>query len=144
MLSPDGKCKTFDSSANGYVRSEGCGVVIIKRLSQALKDKDNIRAVIAGTAVNHSGKSNGLTAPNGLAQQDVMKSALKMSGLSPNDISFLEAHGTGTPLGDPIEMQAIMEVFGKNRQEGFPLIVGSVKTNIGHSEIASGIAGKNI
>ena len=142
MLSPDGKCKAFDSSANGYVRSEGCGVVVIKKLSQAIKDKDNIRAIIHGTSANHSGKSNGLTAPNGIAQRKAMKTALKNSGINSQQISFVEAHGTGTPLGDPIEMKSILEVYGKERTEENPLIIGSVKTNIGHCEVASGMAGK--
>lgn len=137
MLSPDGKCKTFDASANGYVRGEGCGVVILKRLSDAIKDHDNIYAVIKGLAVNQDGASNGLTAPNQQAQIDLMKEALQVANLSPDEVQYFEAHGTGTSLGDPVEVKAIEEVY-KNRKN--PLYLGSVKTNLGHLEAAAGIA----
>ncbi len=143
MMSPDGRCKTFDASANGYVRGEGCGVVVLKRLSDAVAADDRILALIRGSAVNHDGRSNGLSAPNGPAQEAVIRAALSEAGLEPRQISYLEAHGTGTRLGDPIEIEALRSVFapevpGARRQ---PLLVGSVKTNIGHLESAAGIAG---
>ncbi|MBE9571658.1 MAG: amino acid adenylation domain-containing protein, partial [Proteobacteria bacterium] len=141
LLSPTGRCKTFDARADGYVRSEGCGVVVLKRLSDALRDRDNILAVLKGSAVNQDGQSSGLTAPNGLAQQAVINGALASAGVSPNDISYVEAHGTGTPLGDPIEMRAIEAVFGDGRPKDRPLWIGSAKTNIGHTEASAGIAG---
>ena len=138
MLSPDGRCKTFDASADGYVRGEGCGVVVLKRLSDAMRDGDNILALIRGSAVNQDGRSNGLTAPNGLAQQDVIRTALNQAGVSPNQIGYVEAHGTGTPLGDPIEMASLNAVLNDDSNQR--VIVGSVKTNIGHLESAAGIA----
>jgi acyl transferase domain-containing protein/NADPH:quinone reductase-like Zn-dependent oxidoreductase/NAD(P)-dependent dehydrogenase (short-subunit alcohol dehydrogenase family)/acyl carrier protein len=141
MLSPDGLCKAFDASANGYVRGEGCGMVILKRLSDALRDKDYIVAVVRGSAVNQDGRSNGLTAPNGPSQQAVIHQALKNAGVAPAQISFVEAHGTGTPLGDPIEFQALQAVLKQGRAPHQTCVVGSVKTNIGHLESASGIAG---
>jgi acyl transferase domain-containing protein/acyl carrier protein/ubiquinone/menaquinone biosynthesis C-methylase UbiE/ribosomal protein S18 acetylase RimI-like enzyme len=141
MLSPEGHCKTFDSAADGYVRSEGCGVVVLKKLSRALADKDTILAVIRGSAVNQDGASNGLTAPNGFAQEAVIKKALASAGMDPVEVSYIEAHGTGTPLGDPVEMQALQEVYSQGRTDGQPLIIGSVKTNIGHAEAAAGMAG---
>ncbi|HEX9840752.1 MAG TPA: amino acid adenylation domain-containing protein [Anaerolineales bacterium] len=140
MLAPDGRCKTFDARADGYVRGEGCGVVVLKRLSDALRDGDNILALIRGSAVNQDGRSNGLTAPNGLAQQDVIRQALANAQVSPDQISYVEAHGTGTPLGDPIEMASLQAVLDPDRL-GDRLLVGSVKTNIGHLESAAGIAG---
>ncbi|MBF0287235.1 MAG: amino acid adenylation domain-containing protein [SAR324 cluster bacterium] len=135
-LSPDGHCKTFDAAANGIGRGEGCGMVVLKRLSDAISDGDSILAVIKGSAINQDGSSNGLTAPNGIAQQKVITQALKNAQLSPEDVSYIEAHGTGTPLGDPIEIHSLAKVF-KNQE----LLVGSVKTNLGHLESASGIAG---
>ena len=141
MMSPDGKCKSFDADANGYVRGEGCGVVILKRLSDALRDRDNIISVIRGTAVNQDGKSNGLTAPNGPSQQAVIREALLDAGLQPSDVTYVEAHGTGTPLGDPIEMNSIKEALCGSRGADDILWVGSVKTNLGHLEAAAGIAG---
>lgn len=140
-LAPDGQCKTFDERADGYARAEGCGVVLLKRLSDALRDKDSILAVIKATAVNNDGKSAGLTVPNGTSQEEVMKTALSQSNLSSEDISYIEAHGTGTPLGDPIEIHAINQVYGTHHSRENPLYVGTVKTNIGHLESASGIAG---
>ncbi|HRJ76204.1 MAG TPA: polyketide synthase, partial [Anaerolineales bacterium] len=140
MLSPDGRCKTFDANADGYVRGEGCGVVILKRLSDAMRDGDNILALVRGSAVNQDGRSNGLTAPNGLAQQDVIRHALTQAQVLPNQISYVEAHGTGTPLGDPIEMASLRAVLGEE-ESGNRVFVGSVKTNIGHLESAAGIAG---
>jgi acyl transferase domain-containing protein/acyl carrier protein/GNAT superfamily N-acetyltransferase len=139
MLAPDGRCKTFDASANGYVRSEGCAAVVLKRLSQALADGDNILAVIRGSAVNQDGTSNGLTAPNGLAQEAVIRKAL--GDIAPGDVSYVEAHGTGTPLGDPVEVKALQAVYGQGRAADNPLLIGSAKTNIGHTEAAAGLAG---
>ena len=141
MLAPDGRCKTFDAAADGYVRGEGCGVIVIKRLEDAINDGDHIRAVIRGSAINQDGASGGLTVPNGVAQQRVIADALKRSGLVPADVDYLEAHGTGTSLGDPIEAQAAGAVLGEGRKDGDPLLIGSAKTNIGHLEAAAGIAG---
>ncbi|WP_019606237.1 type I polyketide synthase [Teredinibacter turnerae] len=140
MLAPDGRCKTFDAAADGYVRGEGCGVLVLKRLRDAHADNDRILAVVRGSALNQDGHSQGLTAPNEKAQVEVLKSALKAAQLTPADIDYIEAHGTGTSLGDPIEMGAIATVFGKDERQK-PLYVGSVKTNIGHTEAAAGIAG---
>mgnify|MGYP000957639041 CR=1 FL=1 len=141
MLSPVGHCKTFDASADGYVRSEGCGVLVLKRLSDAQRDGDRVCAVIPGTAVNQDGASSGLTVPNGGAQQRLIATALTRAGLVGGDVDYLEAHGTGTPLGDPIEVQAAGAVYGPGRDADRPLLMGSVKTNIGHLESASGAAG---
>jgi acyl transferase domain-containing protein/SAM-dependent methyltransferase len=141
MMSPDGRCKTFDDAANGYVRGEGCGVVVLRRLSDALADGDRILALVRGSAVNQDGRSGGLTAPSGPAQQAVIRAALQTAGVAPHEIGYLEAHGTGTPLGDPIEIGAIGSVFSAGRDRSRPLAVGSVKTNIGHLEAAAGIAG---
>ncbi|MDJ0795563.1 MAG: type I polyketide synthase [Calothrix sp. MO_167.B12] len=140
MLASDGRCKTFDAAANGFTRGEGCGVVILKRLSDAIKDKDNILALIRGTAINQDGASSGLTAPNGPSQQMVIRQALANADISPELIDYIEAHGTGTALGDPIEVQALGEVFQARRADS-PLAIGSIKTNIGHLEAAAGIAG---
>lgn len=139
MLSPDGRCKTFDADANGYVRGEGCGTVVLKRLSDAVRDGDNVLAVVRGSAVNQDGKSQGITAPNELAQEKVLRAALEDARVKPNEVSYVEAHGTGTPLGDPIELAALNTVYGKERTE--KLTVGSIKTNIGHLEAAAGVAG---
>lgn len=141
MLSKEGRCKTFDSSADGYVRSEGCGVVVLKKISAAESDRDNIFAIVRGSAVNQDGASNGLTAPNGLAQEAVFRKAISNAGVLPEDISYVEAHGTGTALGDPVEIKALEEVYGRRDPNEPPLIIGSVKTNIGHTEAAAGIAG---
>ena len=140
MMSFDGRCKTFDASADGYVRAEGCGMLVLKRLTDAQRDGDRVLAVIRGSALNQDGRSSGLTAPNGAAQEAVIREALKNARLSPSDISVVEAHGTGTSLGDPIEVNALGRVFG-DRDPDKPLLVGSVKTNIGHAEAASGVAG---
>ena len=137
-LAPDGRCKTFDVAADGYGRGEGCGVVVLKRLADALAAGDTILALIRGSAVNHDGPSSNLTAPNGPAQEAVVRQALAQARLQPKAVSYIEAHGTGTALGDPIEIGALTAVFGQRRQ---PLWVGSVKTNIGHLEAAAGIAG---
>ncbi|MGK7949303.1 MAG: beta-ketoacyl synthase N-terminal-like domain-containing protein [Xenococcaceae cyanobacterium] len=139
-LSPDGRCKTFDKDANGYVRGEGCGIVVLKRLSDALADGDRILAVIRGSAVNQDGASSGLTVPNGSAQQAVIRQALANSRVTPEQINYIEAHGTGTALGDPIEVRGIQSVFGGRRSTDNSLTIGSVKTNIGHLEIAAGVA----
>lgn len=141
MLSADGHCKTFDAAADGYVRSEGCGVVMLKRLSDAERDGDRILALIRGSAINQDGKSQGFTAPNEAAQEEVIRAALQQAKLRPNQISYIEAHGTGTPLGDPIELNALNHVYCRDQQRAHPLLVGSVKTNIGHSEAAAGIGG---
>ncbi|MFH8990129.1 SDR family NAD(P)-dependent oxidoreductase [Streptomyces sp. NPDC017940] len=141
MLAPDGQCKTFDESADGYARAEGCSVVVLKRLSDATRDGDRILALIRGTAVGQDGDSAGLTVPNGPAQERVLRLALADAGLKPGDISYVEAHGTGTPLGDPIELGAISNVFTEGHSHDDPLLVGSVKTNLGHMEPASGLAG---
>ncbi len=141
MMAADGRCKTFDASADGYVRGEGCGVVVIKRLYDALREEDNILAVIKGTAVNQDGLSNGLTAPNSLSQQEVIRQALKNAEVTPAQISYVEAHGTGTSLGDPIEVKSLKAVLMKEREADQPCWLGSVKTNIGHLEAASGMAG---
>ena len=141
MLSPEGQCKTFDASADGYVRGEGCGVVVLKRLSDAERDGDRIWAVIKGAAVNHGGDSVGLTVPNPPALKQVMETALSDAGVLPQDVDFLEAHGTGTAVGDPIELEAVSEVYCKERDADNPILIGSVKTNIGHLESAAGIAG---
>jgi acyl transferase domain-containing protein len=139
MLAADGRCKTFDAAADGFVRSEGCGVVVLKRLSDAVRDGDRVHAVIRGSAVNQDGRSSGLTAPNGAAQRAVLRRALQVSGVEPGQIGYIETHGAGTKLGDPIEVEALAEVYG--RPDGPPLFLGAVKTSLGHMEAASGIAG---
>lgn len=139
MMAADGRCKTFDAAADGYVRGEGCGVVVLKRLSDAAADGDNILAVVRGAAINHDGRSGGLTAPNGPAQEAVIREALANSGIAPHEVSYVEAHGTGTSLGDPIEVRALGAALSEGRTG--PLMIGSVKTNVGHLEAAAGIAG---
>jgi acyl transferase domain-containing protein/acyl carrier protein len=141
MLAPDGLCKTFDDGADGYVRAEGCAVIVLKRLSTAQRDNDDILAIVRGTAVGQDGDSVGLTVPNGTAQEIVMRNAIKAARLTPGDVSYVEAHGTGTPLGDPIELGAINDVFSDSHDKQNPLVVGSVKTNLGHMEPASGLVG---
>jgi acyl transferase domain-containing protein/NADPH:quinone reductase-like Zn-dependent oxidoreductase/SAM-dependent methyltransferase len=140
-LSPDGRCKTFDASANGYVRGEGCGIVVLKRLSDALADGDRIRAVIRGSAVNQDGATSGITVPSKSAQAEVIRQALERAGVEPNQVDYVEAHGTGTPLGDPIEVRALASVYSKGRSADRPLIIGTAKTNVGHLESAAGVAG---
>ena len=140
-LSPDGKCKSFDASADGYVRGEGCGVVVVKRLADALADGDRIHAVVRGSAVNHGGRSNGLFAPNAPAQERVIRQALTAAGVAPEDVDYVEAHGTGTALGDPIELRALGAAIGSAHSSTRPLRVGTAKTNVGHLEAASGMAG---
>ncbi len=141
MLSPDGQCKAFDASANGFVRGEGCGMVVLKRLSDAQADGDRIWGVVLGSAVNQDGASAGLTVPSGPAQTEVIEEALLAAGVEPNEVDYLEAHGTGTEVGDPIELNAAIDVYGKGRGPENPLLVGSVKTNVGHLEPAAGVAG---
>lgn len=141
MLAPDGRCKAFDSRADGIGRSEGCGAVVLKRLPDALRDGDPILAVIRGSAINQDGSSNGLTAPNGLSQQAVIRQALENAGVKPEEITYVETHGTGTALGDPIEVEALGAVYGQPRPDGLPLVLGSSKTNVGHMEGAAGIGG---
>ena len=141
MMAPDGRCKTFDALADGYVRGEGCGVVVLKRLSDAISDRDRIQAIIRGSAINQDGLSNGLTAPNGPSQQAVIRQALHNAKVAPAQISYVEAHGTGTSLGDPIEIKSLKAVLMKGRNSDCPCWIGSVKTNIGHLEAAAGMAG---
>ena len=140
-LSRDGRCKTFDASADGYGRGEGCALIVLKRLSDAQRDGDNILALIRGSAINHDGKSSGLTVPNAHAQQAVIREALADAGIDPLQVSYLEAHGTGTPLGDPIEIRAAAAALCQGRAPEAPLLVGSAKTNFAHLEAAAGITG---
>ena len=140
-LAPDGRCKTFDASANGYARCEGLAAVVLKRLSDAQTDGDRILAVIRGSAVNHDGRTSGLTVPNGDSQQRLIRAALASAGVAPEQISYVEAHGTGTPLGDPIEVRALGSVFGQSHTAARPLLIGSAKTNVGHAEAAAGLVG---
>ncbi|MCG3153918.1 MAG: hypothetical protein DKINENOH_00508 [bacterium] len=141
MMSPEGRCKTFDASANGFVRGEGCGIIVLKRLRDALADGDNILALILASACNQDGRSSGITAPNGPAQEAVMREALRLARLAPRQIGYVETHGTGTALGDPIEVNALAAALGQGREPGNRLLLGSVKTNFGHLEGAAGIAG---
>lgn len=141
MLSPDGRCKAFDVRANGYVRSEGAGIVVLKPLSQAVADVDRIYAVILGSATNQDGRTNGITVPSQAAQEAMLHTAYQRAGVAPGQVSYVEAHGTGTAVGDPIEANALGKVLGQGRAEGNPCLIGSVKTNIGHLEPGSGIAG---
>jgi myxalamid-type polyketide synthase MxaB len=137
-LAPDGRCKTFDAAADGYGRGEGCGMLVLKRLSDAQADGDNILALIRGSAINHDGPSSGLTVPNKLAQEALIRRALANANVEPHQIDYIEAHGTGTSLGDPIEVRALAAVLGERER---PLMLGAVKTNIGHLEPAAGVAG---
>ncbi|MCA9717194.1 MAG: alpha/beta fold hydrolase [Myxococcales bacterium] len=141
MLSASGRCRTFDARADGYVRGEGCGVVVLRRLSDARAQGDTILAVIRGSAINHDGPSSGFTVPNGRSQESLLRLALADARIAPERVSYVEAHGTGTALGDPIEVSALAAVYGKPRSVERPLLIGSVKTNIGHLEPAAGIAG---
>ena len=141
MLSPDGQCKAFDASANGFVRGEGCGIVVMKRLSDAEAEGDRIWGLILGSALNQDGTSTGLTVPSGPAQASVITEALSHAGIPPSEVDYLEAHGTGTEVGDPIELNSAAAVYGEGRKSDSPLLVGSVKTNIGHLEPAAGVAG---
>ena len=140
-LSRRGACSAFDASADGPVRSEGCGVVVLKRLADARRDGDFVFATIRGSAVNQDGRSQGLTAPNGPAQTQVIRSALTQARLAPSSVDYVEAHGTGTALGDPIELHALDAALREGRPDGDPVLVGAVKTNLGHMEAAAGAAG---
>jgi phthiocerol/phenolphthiocerol synthesis type-I polyketide synthase A len=140
-LSPTGKCRAFDAAADGFVRGEGAGVVVLKRLTDAQRDGDHVLAVICGSAVNQDGRSNGLMAPNPAAQMAVLRAAYNNAGMQPGEVDYVEAHGTGTLLGDPIEARALGTVLGRGRPEDSPLLLGAIKTNIGHTEAAAGIAG---
>lgn len=141
MLSTSGKCRTFDAAADGIVRAEGCGVVVLKTLAAAVAAGDPILAVIRGSAMNQDGHSSGITVPNGRAQEALIREALRDAGLQPRDVSYVEAHGTGTPIGDPIEVRALGAVLSEGRGADERFLLGSVKTNIGHAESAAGIAG---
>jgi len=140
-MSPTGACHAFDAAADGFVRGEGCGVVVLKRLSDAQRDGDRILAVVRGSAVNQDGRSNGLMAPNPAAQAAVLRAACVDAGVDPADVGYVEAHGTGTLLGDPIEARALGAVYGRGRHPDAPLLVGAAKTNLGHLEAAAGVAG---
>ena len=140
VLSPDGRCKAFDASADGFGRGEGAGAVVLKRLSDALRDGDRVLAVIHGSAVTQDGKTAGIAVPNQEAQEDTARRALAQAGLTPTDVSFVEAHGTGTPVGDPIEVRAVGNVYGVGRAKDDPVLLGTVKSNIAHLESAAGIA----
>jgi acyl transferase domain-containing protein/SAM-dependent methyltransferase/acyl carrier protein len=140
-MAPDGRCKAFDARADGFVRAEGAGIVALKLLSDALSSGDMIHAIIRGSNINQDGRSNGLTAPNALAQQALLRNALENGGVSPSQVTYIETHGTGTALGDPIEVEALKEVYGQLRPEGGTCALGAVKTNIGHLEAAAGVAG---
>jgi phthiocerol/phenolphthiocerol synthesis type-I polyketide synthase D len=137
-LSPEGRCKTFDARADGFVRGEGCGVVVLKRLTDAQRDGDRVLAVVRGSAVNQDGRSNGITAPNALAQRDVITDALRAADVAADTVNYIEAHGTGTILGDPIEFEALSATYGTGQ---VPCALGAVKTNLGHLEAAAGVAG---
>jgi myxalamid-type polyketide synthase MxaB len=141
MLSPDGVCRPFDAAANGYVRGEGCGIVLLKRLADAERDGDNILAVLRATSVNQDGRTSGISAPNSQSQVACIRAALQQAGVTPHEIGYIEAHGTGTPLGDPIEMQALCEIFRSTNGAATPCFVSSVKANVGHMETVSGVAG---
>jgi phthiocerol/phenolphthiocerol synthesis type-I polyketide synthase B len=140
-LSSTGGCHSFDATADGFVRGEGCGVAILKRLSDALRDGDRVLAVVRGSAVNQDGRSNGLMAPNPAAQMAVLRAAYTNAGVAPHEVDYVETHGTGTLLGDPIEARALGTVLGRGRTDGSPLLIGAIKSNIGHLEAAAGIAG---
>src|SRR6201993_880256 len=141
MLSPEGRCKAFDASADGFVRGEGAGVVLLKRLSQAIADGDSIHGVIIGTALNQDGHTNGISLPSPEAQAQLVRDACADADISPSQIGFVEAHGTGTAVGDPIEAHALSQALCRDRTEENPLLIGSVKTNLGHLETAAGLAG---
>ncbi len=141
MLAPDGRCKTFDAAADGYARGEGCGVLVLQRLSDARRDGRRILGIIRGTAVAQDGARAGLTVPHGPAQAALVRTALAAAGVKPAEVGYVEAHGTGTSLGDPIEAEALAGVFGRDPQRTTPLVIGSLKTNVGHMESAAGVGG---
>ena len=140
VLAPDGRIKSFSQDADGYARSEGGGMLVLKRVADARRDGDEIIAVIAGSAVNHDGRSNGLLAPNPDAQAEVLRKAYKDAGIDPRNVDYIEAHGTGTILGDPIEADALGRVVGRGRPADKPVLLGAVKSNVGHLESAAGAA----
>src|SRR5581483_8691619 len=140
FMAPDGQCKTFDAAANGFGRGEGCGIVALKRLGDAVADGDRVFALIRGSAVNQDGRSTVLTAPNGHAQEAMLREALANAALPPERISFVETHGTGTALGDPLEVEALVNVLG-GKAEDTSCYLGSLKANIGHLEAAAGVTG---
>nr|WP_276207437.1 beta-ketoacyl synthase N-terminal-like domain-containing protein [Streptomyces agglomeratus] len=140
-LSPDGRCYTFDARANGYVRGEGGGAVLLKPLSRALADGDRVHCVVRGSAVNNDGATDGLTVPSPAGQEDVLRRACEKAGVDPDAVQYVELHGTGTRAGDPVEAAALGAAFGRTRPAGRPLLVGSAKTNVGHLEGAAGIVG---
>jgi polyketide synthase 12 len=141
ISAPDGRCKPFSASADGIGRGEGCGVIVLKRLQQAQADGDRIYAVLRGSMINHDGRSNGFAAPNRWAQEQLLRMTYAAAGVSPADVQYIEAHGTGTLLGDPIEARALGAVMGPGRSASNPCLIGSVKGNFGHLEGAAGIAG---
>nr|BFE29983.1 type I polyketide synthase [Actinomadura rugatobispora] len=141
VMARDGRCKTFDAAADGYGRGEGCGMVVLKRLSDAVRDDDRVLAVVRGSAVNSDGATNGLMAPSPAAQEALLREVYAAAGLDPREVDYVEAHGTGTLLGDPIEANALGAVLGKGRLASRPLLIGSVKSNLGHLEAAAGVAG---
>ncbi|MEX1362004.1 MAG: amino acid adenylation domain-containing protein [Nannocystaceae bacterium] len=141
MMARDGHCKTFDAAADGYVRGEGCGVLVLKRWSQAQQDGDEVLALLRGSAINQDGPASGITVPNGLAQQEVVRSALADARVDAGSVGYVEAHGTGTSLGDPIEVRSLAAVYGADRGADRPLRLGSIKTNVGHLEPAAGVMG---
>lgn len=141
MLSRSGKCKTFDAAADGFVRGEGCGIVVLKRLRDAETQGDRIWGIVKGTAINQNGAAAALTVPNGTAQEQLFAETLSQTGIAPSDVDYIEVHGTGSELGDPIEVRAAAAVYGRDRDFEKPLLLGTVKTNIGHLEAAAGVAG---
>lgn len=141
FLSPDGRCHTFDENANGYARGEGIGCLILKPLVDAIRDGDTIRAVIRGSGSNQDGRTPGITLPSGALQEVLIRDVYNAAGLDPVDTEYVETHGTGTQAGDPIETEALSKVFGPGRPSDIPLRIGSIKTNVGHLEGTSGVAG---